>query len=73
MSYYYIFLSRYNLKMCNLLKKCFATKKKKKDFTNRLTLSEFKKKLSPINTHLSKYSSVAKRKRKYGSFLIVEI
>ena len=48
-------------------------KKKKKDFTNRLTMLEFKKKLSPINTHLSKYSSVAKRKRKYGQFLIVEI
>ena len=59
--------------MCKLLKKCFMTKKKKKDFTKRLTMSEFKKKLTPINTKLSKYSSVAKRKRKYGSFLIVEV
>ena len=49
--------------MCNLLKKCFMIKKKKKNFTKRLTMSEFKK-ITPINTKLSKYSSVAKRKRK---------
>ena len=59
--------------MCKLLRHCFMKKKKKKDFTNRLTMLEFKKKLSPINTHLSKYSRCVKRKRKYGQFLIVEI
>lgn len=59
--------------MCKLFKKCFVTKKKEKEFTNRLTIIEFKKTLSPINTQLSKYSSVAKRKLKYGPFLIVEV
>ena len=44
---------------------------KKKDFTCRVTIVEFKKKLPPINTNLSKYSTIAKEKRKYGKHLIV--
>ena len=49
------------------------TKKKKRDFTNRLTIVEFKKNLKPINTDLSKYSTIAKDKKKYGKHLIVLI
>ena len=49
------------------------TKKKKRDFTNRLTVVEFKNKLKPINTDLSKYSSIAKEKHRYGQFLILVI
>jgi len=47
--------------------------KKKRDFTGRLTIVEFKKKLKPIDTKLSKYNSIAKEKRKYGKHLIVLI
>ena len=59
--------------MCKIFKTCWITKKKKRDFTSRLTIIEFKKKLKPINTKLSKYSSIAKEKGKYGKHLIVLI
>lgn len=59
--------------MCNFFKRCFVTKKKKIYFTNRLTIVEFKKNLKPIDTELSKYSSISKEKRKYGKFLILPI
>mgnify|MGYP001297044299 CR=1 FL=1 len=59
--------------MCKIFKRCFVTKKKKRDFTNRLTVVEFKNKLKPINTDLSKYSSIAKEKHRYGQFLILVI
>ena len=59
--------------MCKIFKRCFVTKKKKRDFTNRLTIVEFKKKLKPINTKLSTYSSIAKEKNTYGKYLIVLI
>lgn len=56
-----------------MFKICWVTKKHKRDFTDRLTIEEFKKKLKPINTKLSKYSSIAREKRKYGEFLIILI
>lgn len=59
--------------MCNIFKTCWVTKKKKRVFTDKETIIKFKRKLKSINTKLSKYSSIAKEKRKYGKFLIVII
>ena len=59
--------------MCKIFNRCFKRKNEKRYFTNRLTILEFKKNLKPINTKLSKYSSIAKEKHKYGKFLIVVI
>ncbi len=59
--------------MCKIFNRCFKTKNKKKCFTNRLTIIEFKKKLKPINTKLSRYTSISKEKIKYGKHLIVLI
>ena len=66
-------MSQSILIMCKIFKRCFVTKKKKRDFTNRLTIVEFKKNLKPIDTDLSKYSSIAKEKCRYGQYLILVI
>tara|TARA_Y200000002_G_C22182926_1_gene455927 strand:- start:16 stop:195 length:180 start_codon:yes stop_codon:yes gene_type:complete len=57
--------------MCKIFKTCWLRKKEKNHFTGRLTIIEFKKKLKPIDTKVSKYSNIAKKKQKYGEFLIL--